>query len=162
MPVFLILWNGQPLEAISPKRGLRQGDPLSSYLFVLYMDKLSYMISAKVTKGNWKGIKSTTHGPFISHLYFVDDLILFFKASNGQCEIIMDTLNTICNLSGQNNNLNKSKLFVSPNISRRQAKELNQYYKIPSTEYLGKYLGVPLLHSRVSKSIFLYYCKNWS
>ena len=46
-----ILWNGSKLEPFTPTRGMRQGDPLSPYLFVLCMEKLSLLINQKVDTG---------------------------------------------------------------------------------------------------------------
>lgn len=48
-----ILWNGKQLPSFKPGRGLRQGDPISPYLFILVMEKLSHMIQNEVHKGNW-------------------------------------------------------------------------------------------------------------
>ncbi|KAG8370662.1 hypothetical protein BUALT_Bualt13G0006600 [Buddleja alternifolia] len=42
------LWNGEPLDPIAPSCGLRQGDPLSPYLFVLCMERLAYLIEEEV------------------------------------------------------------------------------------------------------------------
>lgn len=47
-----IVWNGVRLENFSPNRGLQQGDPMSPYLFVLCMERLSAMISQKVESGD--------------------------------------------------------------------------------------------------------------
>lgn len=74
-----ILWNGTPLTSFNPSRGLRQGDPLSPYLFVMCMEYLSALILDKVNQNKWKGIKASPNRPTITHLFFADDLILFTK-----------------------------------------------------------------------------------
>ncbi|KAK9278780.1 hypothetical protein L1049_028358 [Liquidambar formosana] len=53
-------------------------------------------------------------------------------------------------------NLSKSKMFISPNFSCHLAKEISHICNIPLTADLGKYLGVPLIHSRVSKETYFY------
>ena len=64
-------------------------------------------------------------------------------------------LNEFSMLSGLRVNPTKSKLFVSPNVDRRKAKDLSHICGIGLTQNLGKYLGVPLLHSRVNKHHFI-------
>ena len=51
-----ILWNGDRLNSFTPSRGLRQGDPISPYLFVLCMERLSCSINQQVDKGVWKPV----------------------------------------------------------------------------------------------------------
>lgn len=46
-----LIWNGEATESIKPLRGLRQGDPLSPYLFVLFLERLSHWINKKVEDG---------------------------------------------------------------------------------------------------------------
>lgn len=72
-----VVWNGQVLSPIAPKRGLRQGDPISPYLFVLCMERLSLLVNQRVEQGLWKPIKVANSGPHVSHLLFADDVILF-------------------------------------------------------------------------------------
>jgi len=69
-----ILWNGDSLPAFSPGRGLCQGDPLSPYLFILVMEKLSHMIQRAVGNGSWKPFRLSQGGLSLSHLFFADDL----------------------------------------------------------------------------------------
>lgn len=55
-------WNGSRNEFFRPGKGIRQDAPMSSYLFVLCMDKLSHMICEKVDAGLWQGIQA---GPMV-------------------------------------------------------------------------------------------------
>lgn len=141
-----IIWNGAPLEFFSPSRGLRQGDPLSPYLFVMCMERLSHLISKEVVLNNWKGLKASKGGPSITHLFFADDLVLFAKTTNPICATVMNTLDIFCNASRQKVNSSKSKFFVSPNLSVAKANFNINCCGIPLTRNLGKYLGFPLLH----------------
>ena len=79
-----VRWNGVLSEEFRPTRRVRQGDPLSLYLFVLCMERLSQLIVKQVQEGRWRAIQLGKDGPPISHLFFVDDLVLFAKASMDQ------------------------------------------------------------------------------
>lgn len=70
-------WNNEKLESFAPCRGLRQGDPMPPYLFVLCMEKVALLIQDKVHDQIWKPIKIASNGPSISHLLFADDCLLF-------------------------------------------------------------------------------------
>jgi len=52
-PSYKIMWNGEKTDTFYPSRGIRQGDPLSPYLFVICMDKLSHMIADQVEASYW-------------------------------------------------------------------------------------------------------------
>ncbi|MED6174317.1 hypothetical protein PIB30_118852 [Stylosanthes scabra] len=79
-----ILWNGDKLDGIHPRRGLRQGDPMSPYLFVICMEMLACFINRQVQEGVWDPVAVSRGGPRISHLMFVDDLLLFVKLERGR------------------------------------------------------------------------------
>lgn len=149
-----VLWNGETTESFTPGRGLRQGDPLSPYLFVLCLEKLSHMIQKAVADKKRKPIKIGRKSPPISHLFFADDLILFAEASKSQIDVIMEYLNDFCAISGQVISPAKEKKFVSPNFHKLTAREICARCQIPLTADLGKYLGVPLIHKRVSKTTY--------
>ncbi|KAL8143636.1 hypothetical protein V2J09_016668 [Rumex salicifolius] len=73
-----ILWNGAQAHSLMPLRGIRQGDPLSPYLFVLCMVRLFLIIQGAVECGHWNPV--TIGNVQLLHLFFVDDLVLFPQA----------------------------------------------------------------------------------
>ena len=72
-----ILFNEEALEHIYPSRGIRQGDLLSPYLFILCMDFLGQVIEEKCNAKLWQPVKASQSCPTFSHLFFTDDLLLF-------------------------------------------------------------------------------------
>ncbi|CAL1360326.1 unnamed protein product [Linum trigynum] len=146
-----VLWNGELSQPICPSRGVRQGDPLSPYLFVLCMERLSHRIDLAVRDGLWKPVKLSANGPPLTHLFFADDLLLFAEAESHQITAIRQCLEDFCLSSGQQVNYNKSILYVSPNISRRKASQLSRRAGIPLKAALGRYLGIQAIQERVTK-----------
>jgi hypothetical protein len=141
---FSILVNGGQLENFKPFRGIRQGDPLSPYLFILCMEYLSLKILEACDNNSWKAIKVSRRGPSISHLFFADDLLLCAEASSSCFLTITRILEDFCLQSGQKVNLSKSKVFFSPNVNHILRHHLCDILGVSSTPNLGKYLGFPL------------------
>ncbi|KAE8732459.1 hypothetical protein F3Y22_tig00002058pilonHSYRG00012 [Hibiscus syriacus] len=143
------LWNGEITEILNPKQGLRQGDPLSPYLFILVMERLSHMILEREEKGLWKSFKCLRGGVKLSHLFFTDDLLLFAEAKADQMNNIRSCLHEFSR-AGVEVNLQKSKKFISPNVNSNMARDLSHLCGISLTDDLGTYLGVPIIHKRVN------------
>ena len=149
-----ILWNGEKSKSFVPSKGLRQGDPLSPYIFVFCMECLSYLI-LQATKGQqWRGVKTSRVGPRITHIMFADDLLLCAEATPLQGQIVRSIMVEFCGISGQKINMDKSKFVYSQNVKSTVVKEISKIIGINETKNLGKYLGVPLFHSRVTKGMF--------
>ncbi|CAL1383611.1 unnamed protein product [Linum trigynum] len=151
---FQVLWNGSETESFKPSHGLRQGCPLSPYLFTLCMERLSHCIQKEVMKGNWKPCRLSPGGPALSHLFFADDLVLFAEASPHHADIILDSLNRFCIASGEMVSKEKSRVFFSKNVKNQNRKEICSRLGIQSTTDLGRYLGVPVLHGRLTISTY--------
>ena len=87
-----ILSSGECTSEFFPSRSIRQGDPLSPYLFVICMERLSHLISLAMAPNLWKLVVLSRGGSPISHLYIIDDLFLFAEASLDQAAIIKSCL----------------------------------------------------------------------
>nr|KYP50870.1 Putative ribonuclease H protein At1g65750 family [Cajanus cajan] len=146
-----VLWNGEALETFKPSRGIHQGDPLSPYIFVLCLERLFHLIEIAVTHELWKPIKLSKKGPPLSYLAFADDLILFSEASLEQAEIIKTCLELFCTSSGMKVNHDKTRVHFSKNVGWVVKNETSDTLGFQRTDNLGKYLGVQLHHTRVSK-----------
>ena len=140
-----ILINGSKMDSFQPTCGIRQGDPLSPYLFILCMEFLGAQISGMCEQNRWDPIKASRNGPSFSHIFFVDDLLLFAKANSKNSKAIMDVLDHFYNLAGQKVNKSKSRILFSPNVARRRRRRLCNKMGIYETSDLDRYLGFPLL-----------------
>ena len=143
-----ILWNGVRLPSVIPARGLRQGDPMSPYLFILCMEALSHLIKNQVEEGNWQPIHVSRGGLGISHLLFADDVLLFTKASASQVRLVSKTLQVFCRSSGLKVNVYKSRAMCSALVSRQRRDLFTSISSIRFASDLGKYLGFPLLSTK--------------
>ncbi|XP_061998871.1 uncharacterized protein LOC133716160 [Rosa rugosa] len=123
-PSFQVILNGDLSDKFSAGRGVRQGDPLSPYIFVLCMEKLSHLIHSATEVGQWKPIQSSQSRPLVSHLFFADDIILFAEAFTTQAKVLKKCMDLFCSLSGQTVNFEKSKIYVSPNVRNNLAKSI--------------------------------------
>ncbi|XP_075649824.1 uncharacterized protein LOC142620320 [Castanea sativa] len=75
-----ILVNGGALGQFYPLRGIRQGDPLSPYLFILCMEVFGALIEDKCKAKLWNSVKASQRGLAFSHVFFANDLLLFTRA----------------------------------------------------------------------------------
>ncbi|XP_035831953.1 uncharacterized protein LOC118480996 [Helianthus annuus] len=71
-----VLVNGAPTFEFKCNKGMRQGDPISPFLFVIVMEALSCLISTACHLGIFKGVDLPNDGPSLSHLFFADDAII--------------------------------------------------------------------------------------
>ncbi|GLT78653.1 hypothetical protein SLA2020_501810 [Shorea laevis] len=151
---FSLLWNGEKTTPFTPTRGLRQGDPLSPYLFVLCLDRLSQLIENDVQSKKWSPFRITRKGPFLSHVFFADDLILFGKATVENANTLMSCLDRFCSISGQKVNPQKSKILFSPNSDCNTISEICRVTGMAATDELGRYLGVQIEGKRLTRKSF--------
>ncbi|XP_057248296.1 putative ribonuclease H protein At1g65750 [Beta vulgaris subsp. vulgaris] len=146
--------NGRVCGSVTPSRGLRQGDPLSPFLFILVADAFSQMVKQKVVSKEIHGAKASRNGPEISHLLFADDSLLFTRATRQECLTIVDILNKYEAASGQKINYEKSEVSFSRGVSCEKKEELITLLHMRQVDRHQKYLGIPALCGRSKKVLF--------
>lgn len=130
------LWNGNKTEYFNPSRGIRQGDPLSPYIFVIRMDKLSHIITEALNNKYWSHMCAGKRGPVITHLMFVDDL-LFSEAMMTHAQCVLDCLNKFCSMSGQKVSSEKTSMFFPRNVNNELRKEIARLTSFKTTTNLA-------------------------
>jgi len=142
---YRVRFNNTETEIINPTRGLRQGDPLSPYLFLMVAEGLSCMIRKAEERGDLEGIKVCRQAPTVSHLLFVDDSLILMKADKENAECLASILSTYCANSGQKISEAKSSIYFSKNTEVEVKTEVCQMLNIMTESLTDKYLGLPAL-----------------
>lgn len=142
---YSIVLNGNVGSFFRPKRGLRQGDPLSPYLFLIISEVLSLRISKAINVGHLLGIKISRSCPVIAHLFFADDALYFLKTTLHNCWNLRKIFKDYCSASGQPINHEKSSIYFSPNTPLQMQLLMCNLLNINLVDNPGKYLGLPTI-----------------
>ena len=151
-----ILVNGSKTASFTPSRGLRQEDPLSSYLFILTQEVLSRLIENEHREGQLGGVKMNIGGPAITHVMYADDIMLFTKAKRCETETLNKCLELYCTWSGQRINKGKSGLVFSKPSQRGLRRDLKHILQMKCLKNDAMYLGAPLFLMRHKSKDFKY------
>lgn len=83
---------------------IRLGDPMSPALFTIYFDILSRLLARAEQDWMISGVKVSRHSPKITHLMYVDDVVIYYNATNLEAMEITNFLQTYCSWTGQDIN----------------------------------------------------------
>lgn len=151
---YAVKLNGEMLDSFYPSRGLRQGDPLSPYLFLFVAEGLSRALEAECSISNITPLKVARGAPGISHLLFADDSLLFFKATGDQATSIKSALNVFQKGTGQLLSPSKCSILLSKVCPEHIQEEIMHTLDINSSTFEEKYLGLPTPKGRMKDSHF--------
>lgn len=128
---YSIIINGKPRGRIKPSRGIRQGDPISPFIFVIDMDYLSRILLHLEKTGKIRGV--VLHENLnLTHLLFADDILLFVEDNDDSIENLRYGFNIFEAASGLN--INRSKSSITPiNVNSNRGNMVTNRWGINST-----------------------------
>ena len=140
---FSFVINGTAQGWVRASRGLRQGDPVSPYLFLFVTEGLIGLLRRAEVNSDITGHQICRGAPSISHLLFADDSLFFCKASIDQARAVRRVLSLYESASGQQVNAGKSSISFGRGIPRHRKEEIIQELEIREVLSHEKYLGLP-------------------
>lgn len=98
---YSILISGEPSPIVHPSRGIRQGNPLSPYLFLFCTKGLHSLLQHSATAGQIRGVSICKNVPRLTYIIFADDSLLFNRSTTSKCHKIQELLGNFERASGQ-------------------------------------------------------------
>ncbi|XP_020867739.1 uncharacterized protein LOC110224809 isoform X1 [Arabidopsis lyrata subsp. lyrata] len=153
---YSVLVNGSPTKKIHPQRGLRKGDPISPYLYLLCTEGLSSLLNYAMDTKSIQGFKASRGGPPISHMFFADDSLIFCQAAEHQCQHLLQILQSYAAGSGQHVNFQKSAIVFGKTVPPEVQQSIINLTGIKKVGGFGRYLGLPEAVGRNKYNAFSY------
>jgi hypothetical protein len=153
-----IRFNYEETEIFEPTRGIRQGDPLSPYLFLLCAEGLSNLLLYEEEVGGIDGVRVCRNALSVSRLLFADDSLILMRADMTNATSLQQVLDTYCANSGQLVSLAKSSIFFSPNTNVMARVEICEALHIDTEALSDKYLGLPATVGADRSDCFCSFC----
>ena len=151
---YAILINGEPPGFITPTCGIKQGDLLSPYLFILCAKGLFAMLRNVESTYQLKGIMLSQNEVCISHLLFANDSLLFCQATVEECQRLLNILGQYETVSGKTINRQKTYPFFSKNIKLEVRGTIQQLLGARIMTEYERYLGLPTASGKSKVNTF--------
>ncbi|KAM0844489.1 hypothetical protein ACQ4PT_057047 [Festuca glaucescens] len=146
--------NGHTHEPFCPSRGLRQGDPLSPYLFLFVGEALSCILKKETREGRITPLKVARGAPGVSSLLFADDSLLFFKATAEEARAVDSALKLFQRCTGQLLSPSKCSVLFSSACPSATQLEIKSILGVSTSTFEEKYLGLPTPEGRMKDECF--------
>ncbi|CAN1846005.1 LINE-1 retrotransposable element ORF2 protein [Linum perenne] len=153
---YSVLINSSRSEPFVPGRGLRQGCPLSPFLFLICAEGLSALVRKEVEDDHLHGVRVCNRAPPVTHLLFADDSFFFFRAEIEEARRVKRIFQTYGQASGQLINFAKSGIFFSKSTHVMLQDGVKAILGVSEPFDRGKYLGMPSFVGRRKKDTFMF------
>ena len=154
--MYKVRFNDQETEEFIPTRGLRQGDPLSPYLFLICAEGLSILLAHKEEVRGIEGVRVCRNAPLVSHLLFADDSLILMKANIVNATSLRQVLDQYCANSGQLVSERKCSIYFSPNVDATTKANICTELNIMTEAISDKYLGLTAMVGMDKSENFMY------
>ena len=134
---------GELTDEIIPSWGLRQGDPLSPYLFLLCAEGFSTLLNAAESNGVLEGVPVCNNAPSITHLLLANDSLLLLKVNDESANHLRYVLQ-LEECLGQIINKDKSLIMFSRNTKTAAKESFMEILDISTEASCERYLGLPV------------------
>ncbi|XP_048599212.1 uncharacterized protein LOC125579275 [Brassica napus] len=151
---YSFLINDSIYGKVKPHRGIRQGDPISPYLFILSGEVLSGLCRHAELDGSMRGVRVARGSPRVNHLLFADDTMMFCNSTSECCLSMLQILQEYEKVSGQMINISKSSITFSVKTPAETKTSAKTILGIQKEGGVGKYLGLPEHFGRRKKDLF--------
>ena len=151
---YSVFINGEPQGHITQTRGLRQGNPLSPYLFLLCTEGFHGLLKKAKTMGDIRGVSICRNGPRLTHLLFADGSLIFCRAKESECQKLLEVLTKYEGASGQQINRDKTTLFFSKSTPQAMQNTIKTALGVLVVQQYEKYLSLPSFIGRRKKESF--------
>jgi hypothetical protein len=142
---YSVVVNGNVVGKIFPSRGLRQGDPISPYLFIICAEVFSALLHNAQMRGCISGVPTSKKGPKITLFFFADDSLVFCNANRVEWRRLLNLIETYERGSSQRINLAKTAVFFSRNTCQSRREEIKASFGLGEANSYDSYLGLPTL-----------------
>lgn len=139
------LINGKPSPPCCAKKGLRQGDPMSPFLFAMYLSRQLGSLK-QIPDFNFH---SKCERLNITHLMYADDLLLFSRGDEVCTSLLLHAFHSFSRASGLEANMDKTNIYLGGVDDAYKAKIVDRF-KVSKGEFPFRYLGVPLSVKKLS------------
>lgn len=150
---FSVQINGELAGFFQSKRGLRQGCALSPYLFVICMNMLSHMLDKAAVRKEI-GYHPRCQNILLTHLCFVDDLLVFTDGMKSSIEGILRIFKAFAAMSRLKISLEKSTLYMAGTTGDQES-EIHSCFPFASGQLPVRYLGLPLLTKKMTVNDYM-------
>ncbi|XP_060959275.1 uncharacterized protein LOC133030519 [Cannabis sativa] len=151
---YTVTHSGRHIGPVVPTRGIRQGDPLSSYLFLICAEAFSSLIKHYEVSQQIRGIRVANGAPVFSQMLFADDSYVFCRANDNDSNKMLTLLHDFEYASGQKVNFSKSSVFFSCNTQPGVRALICQRMGIQEAGENSLYLGLPCIIGRNKNAVF--------